>query len=274
MSIPKRVQIACDRCRLKKSKCDGARPCKKCQVDNAICIFGVRRKHHEGIPTVGSVDALKEEQLLLVAAVQEMYLRLQTAQAWNGLALPETDGHPLTHDIITALNLLETKHDNTSGPTSSEAGSELIAGSVRVHSTGSSNTDADESGESSPASSTVSDFSLSNCDPRPGNHPPSELSPRLSSPQLCFDSQAYLSTSSQVPLLDGSQLYQAEWARATAHIGGPEYLIGSGFVAQAQEPDGSLVGVDDMYDLLQASVGWDSGPTSYGGFCNQMTSYW
>ena len=106
-------------------------------MDNAICIFGyvfsnsiitfllttisVRRKHHEGIPTVGSVDALKEEQLLLVAAVQEMYLRLQTTQAWNGLALPEIDGHPLTHDIITALNLLETKHDNTGGSVSSEA---------------------------------------------------------------------------------------------------------------------------------------------------------
>ena len=70
---------------------------------------------------MGSVDALKEEQLLLVAAVQEMYLRLQTTQAWNGLALPEIDGHPLTHDIITALNLLETKHDNTGGSVSSEA---------------------------------------------------------------------------------------------------------------------------------------------------------
>lgn len=39
-AIRKRVCKACDRCRLKKSKCDGATPCSRCTADNAICVFG------------------------------------------------------------------------------------------------------------------------------------------------------------------------------------------------------------------------------------------
>lgn len=38
--IRKRVVKACDRCRLKKSKCDGSNPCTRCKQDNAICQFG------------------------------------------------------------------------------------------------------------------------------------------------------------------------------------------------------------------------------------------
>lgn len=44
-SVRKRVNKACDRCRLKKSKCDGNRPCNRCKADNAICQFGERKRH-------------------------------------------------------------------------------------------------------------------------------------------------------------------------------------------------------------------------------------
>ncbi|TKA71182.1 hypothetical protein B0A55_09510 [Friedmanniomyces simplex] len=47
-----------------------------------------------------------------------MYRRLRKAEAWEGSAVPEIDGSPLTHDILAALNLLEMKQDG-SGETES-----------------------------------------------------------------------------------------------------------------------------------------------------------
>ncbi|KAK4547809.1 Fluconazole resistance protein 1, partial [Recurvomyces mirabilis] len=42
-----------------------------------------------------------------------MYQRLQAVQAWPGATLPETNGHPLTHDMLAALDLLEMKQDGS-----------------------------------------------------------------------------------------------------------------------------------------------------------------
>ena len=67
-TVRKRVCKACDRCRLKKSKvwsilspprrpftelvhfqCDGSSPCSRCKADNAICVFGERKKSHDKV---------------------------------------------------------------------------------------------------------------------------------------------------------------------------------------------------------------------------------
>jgi Fungal Zn(2)-Cys(6) binuclear cluster domain len=48
-SMRKRVCKACDRCRLKKSKCDGSSVCSRCRADNAICVFGERKKTHDKV---------------------------------------------------------------------------------------------------------------------------------------------------------------------------------------------------------------------------------
>lgn len=67
-NVRKRVCKACDRCRLKKSKvsgsifeiiyisvqtltlqCDGSSPCGRCRADNAICVFGERKKAHDKV---------------------------------------------------------------------------------------------------------------------------------------------------------------------------------------------------------------------------------
>lgn len=56
---------------------------------------------------------LEQQQGQLVTALQETYRRLLAANAWNGPVLSETNGYPLTHDILKALNLLETKQDGS-----------------------------------------------------------------------------------------------------------------------------------------------------------------
>ncbi|KAI1620757.1 hypothetical protein EDD37DRAFT_612223 [Exophiala viscosa] len=106
--IRKRVCKACDRCRLKKSKCDGASPCGRCKADNAICVFGERKKSHDKIYPKGYVEMLESQQAQLVSGLQELYKRLQDGQGWTGSPLKETsNGMPLTHDILERLGALK-----------------------------------------------------------------------------------------------------------------------------------------------------------------------
>jgi len=111
--IRKRVCKACDRCRLKKSKCDGSSPCSRCKSDNAICVFGERKKSHDKIYPKGYVEMLENQQSQLVAGLQELYKRVQNGQGWTGSPLKETShGGPLTHDILERLGALKQENHN------------------------------------------------------------------------------------------------------------------------------------------------------------------
>ncbi|KAM3422017.1 hypothetical protein BST61_g2393 [Cercospora zeina] len=107
--IRKRVCKACDRCRLKKSKCDGSSPCTRCKTDNAICVFGERKKSHDKVYPKGYVEMLEQQQAQLVSGLVELYERLLKAEAWTGPPVEEHDGKPYTHHILAALDLLETR---------------------------------------------------------------------------------------------------------------------------------------------------------------------
>ncbi|KAI9738360.1 MAG: hypothetical protein M1834_008861 [Cirrosporium novae-zelandiae] len=140
-SIRKRVCKACDRCRLKKSKCDGANPCSRCRTDNAICVFGERKKY---------VEMLEQQQAQLVAGLQEMYRRAQTGEGWPGTPLKEASGgSPLTHDILERLGAL--KHDSHSNAPSpqhfeddlSALQKKLIEGGASIMQRSDSSTDSD-----------------------------------------------------------------------------------------------------------------------------------
>ncbi|PCG90484.1 Hypothetical protein PENO1_098970 [Penicillium occitanis (nom. inval.)] len=113
-NVRKRVCKACDRCRLKKSKCDGASPCGRCRADNAICVFGERKKAHDKVYPKGYVEMLEQQQIWLVNGLQELYRRAQEGEGWTGEPLKaESNGHPLTHDLLTRLGAL----DHTKGET-------------------------------------------------------------------------------------------------------------------------------------------------------------
>ncbi|ODM18357.1 hypothetical protein SI65_06228 [Aspergillus cristatus] len=107
-NVRKRVCKACDRCRLKKSKCDGASPCGRCRADNAICVFGERKKAHDKVYPKGYVEMLEQQQTWLVHGLQEMYRRASEGESWPGEPLRcEANGHPLTHDLLNRLGALD-----------------------------------------------------------------------------------------------------------------------------------------------------------------------
>ncbi|KAJ5937442.1 hypothetical protein N7454_004742 [Penicillium verhagenii] len=107
-NVRKRVCKACDRCRLKKSKCDGSSPCSRCRADNAVCVFGERKKAHDKVYPKGYVEMLEQQQAWLVHGLQELYRRSTAGEGWPGDRLKaEPNGHPLTHDLLTRLGALD-----------------------------------------------------------------------------------------------------------------------------------------------------------------------
>jgi hypothetical protein len=56
---------------------------------------------------------LEQQQSQLVAGVRTMYHKLVEQEGWPGTPLPEqTEGHPLTHDILDRLNVLGMTGDS------------------------------------------------------------------------------------------------------------------------------------------------------------------
>ncbi|KAK4508656.1 hypothetical protein PRZ48_002395 [Zasmidium cellare] len=57
----------------------------------------------------GYAEKLERQQTQLVTGMQELYNRLVVSGAWRGATLPEINGQPLTHDLMTALDLVERR---------------------------------------------------------------------------------------------------------------------------------------------------------------------
>lgn len=61
------------------------------------------------------VEMLEQQQTQLVAGLRELYSRLQRGESWPGQPLQESSGgHPLTHDILERLDLLQSPGDDKS----------------------------------------------------------------------------------------------------------------------------------------------------------------
>ncbi|KAL4779038.1 hypothetical protein BJX76DRAFT_352123 [Aspergillus varians] len=109
-NVRKRVCKACDWCRLKKSKCDGHIPCGRCRANNIVCVFGNRKRAptHDRVLPKGYIEILERQQTWLVYGLQELYRLLRKGERLpNNLVKCEPDGHPLTHDLLTQLGILD-----------------------------------------------------------------------------------------------------------------------------------------------------------------------
>lgn len=70
----KRVGKACDSCRIKKTKCDGKKPCSKCRMDNKICVFTEKKKVKDKVHPSGYVELLETRLTLLTKSLEKIIL--------------------------------------------------------------------------------------------------------------------------------------------------------------------------------------------------------
>ncbi|KAL7817237.1 N-terminal fungal transcription regulatory domain-containing protein [Trichoderma gracile] len=108
----KRVWKACERCRMKKTKCDGEFPCKRCKDDGLVCTAGVRKKmEYKQLPR-GYAEVLENTQFALIATVHKLYQMVRTNQQWD-LGEPELNdrGQPVIHNIAQKLGCIRPNSD-------------------------------------------------------------------------------------------------------------------------------------------------------------------
>ncbi|KAK9385680.1 hypothetical protein V1515DRAFT_617175 [Lipomyces mesembrius] len=75
-STRKRVGKACDSCRIKKSKCDGRKPCSRCIMDDKICTFTERKKSKEKLYSSRYVELLENRIEILQSGMAELVRRV------------------------------------------------------------------------------------------------------------------------------------------------------------------------------------------------------
>ncbi|KAK7209748.1 hypothetical protein V2G26_016926 [Clonostachys chloroleuca] len=108
----KRVWKACERCRMKKTKCDGEFPCKRCKDDGLVCTAGVRKKmEYKQLPR-GYAEVLENTQFALIATVHKLYSMVRNSQPWE-MGEPELNdrGQPVIHDIAQKLGCIRPNSD-------------------------------------------------------------------------------------------------------------------------------------------------------------------
>lgn len=69
-SKKKRVGKACDLCRIKKTKCDGKKPCSRCIADNKLCAFTDKKRHKEKNHPTGYIDLLETRLDLVTKSLE------------------------------------------------------------------------------------------------------------------------------------------------------------------------------------------------------------
>ncbi|KAL9018252.1 MAG: hypothetical protein Q9185_004418 [Variospora sp. 1 TL-2023] len=102
-----RVTKACQRCRLKKCKCDGRTPCSRCRSDDAICSYARHQHFDKILYRKGYVQMLERQQAQLTAGVQTLYALVQRGQPMPPAASEINSlGQPLVHKVLQRLGVL------------------------------------------------------------------------------------------------------------------------------------------------------------------------
>ncbi|KFZ18604.1 hypothetical protein V502_04030, partial [Pseudogymnoascus sp. VKM F-4520 (FW-2644)] len=112
----KRVWKACERCRMKKTKCDGESPCKRCRDDGLVCTAGHRKKAEFKQLPRGYAEVLENTQYALIATVHKLYAMVLAGEQWT-LDPPVVNarGQPVIHDIAAKLGCIRADPSREGG---------------------------------------------------------------------------------------------------------------------------------------------------------------
>lgn len=97
---------------MKKTKCDGEFPCKRCKDDGLVCTAGTRKKtEYKQLPK-GYAEVLENTQFALIATVHKLYNMVRNQQTWD-LGEPELNdrGQPVIHNIASKLGCIRPNSD-------------------------------------------------------------------------------------------------------------------------------------------------------------------
>lgn len=230
---------------------------------------------------------LEQQQERLVSALQEMYRRARKGESWPGQKLAETNGAPLTHDILAGLGLLESKNDGSGEIETFEEDfekmqSKLIAGGAGyVHRRSSFSSDSDHShhGKSTtPRHGTPtlsqkqpvfnSNFSFS---PSPSqspvpqqrrSHPPAQSSLLHRATPILAEQQSPMTTTPSDP-----QLFQPEWTAIP--FAEPQTLMRSSFAMRTPKLEH---GLDYVNNMFASNTQWDDMTGTFDGSMNMEFS--
>ncbi|ODQ82905.1 hypothetical protein BABINDRAFT_159397 [Babjeviella inositovora NRRL Y-12698] len=108
----RRVGKACDSCRIKKTKCDGTKPCLKCINDNKICIYTERKKPTNKSYPAGYVELLETRIDLLSRSLEKVLDLALTGNDLSFLANATLNKTPQIPDIDSSASESPPSHNN------------------------------------------------------------------------------------------------------------------------------------------------------------------
>ncbi|KAF5632037.1 c6 transcription factor [Fusarium sp. NRRL 52700] len=119
----KKVLRACDRCRVRKTKCSGLQPCSRCQRDGFVCTAGNPRKSDFRQLSPEDTEVYKKTHSVFEATIKRLYLMVRNGETWD-FDEPEKDncGELIVHDIVHKLGyaLPSTEAESPTSPMVSE----------------------------------------------------------------------------------------------------------------------------------------------------------
>lgn len=128
-----RARQACERCRMKKAKCNGEFPCSRCINSDHLCTVAAHKKPHykEYLPA-GYVEALEQSQLTLVRTIHRLYFMVRHSEPWSREEPSiNVNGDPVVHDISKALGCIAPDRHSylpvEGSPPEDEPGMEILA---------------------------------------------------------------------------------------------------------------------------------------------------